>query len=153
MPNENADIGDDEVLTIDNCPDLAFLLTSDFERTKEFTKTFVEKYKGKIIEFDGSVDSCDPYFRSEPLPDGSYMSKNEYEIQITVGNYNPDGEIVGPTMFIECLSNITMGLYPKNELPWYMNVGSNIRARLKILRTAGLDEDICVTEYVLIEPR
>ena len=63
-------------LTIDNCPDLASILSS-----KDMMYTdFAEKYDGQFIEFDGYVTTS-----------YSYMGGTSYIIEVTGGDYSENG--------------------------------------------------------------
>lgn len=66
------------LLTMENCPDLKTILTSD----DISYMTFSERYDGRYIEFDGYV----------------FLNTNDYAtriINVTGGEYNPDNEPLG----------------------------------------------------------
>ena len=71
------------VLTVDNCDDLATLLSSN----STDASAFASKYKGRTIEFDGNIAYMSP----------SGSSKTRYRLAIAAGDYNPDSQ-KGPNM-------------------------------------------------------
>lgn len=74
----------EENLTIDNCPGLAAILSMKAESDLSYVD-FAGKYKGRTIEFDGSID----YLTNH----GNY--KTRYDILVSVGDYDADHQI-GP---------------------------------------------------------
>ena len=75
------------ILTIDNSSDLKKLLTSDDE--EDFAE-FAEKYAGKTIEFDGSIDYL--------VNHDNY--KTRYDFLVSSGDYSEDTQD-GPTFKLE----------------------------------------------------
>lgn len=81
-----------ENLTVDNCPELAEMLSNKAEIDSSYS-SFASKYKGKNIEFDGRID---------------YSTKHEnyntrFDYLLSAGDYDPDHQI-GPTFKFEDVS-------------------------------------------------
>lgn len=72
-------------LTVDNCPELAEILTNKAEIDESYD-SFAKMYNGRIIEFDGRIDYCAKH--------GNYDTRFDY--LVSAGDYNPDHQI-GPT--------------------------------------------------------
>jgi hypothetical protein len=119
-----------EVLTVKNCKDLAKLLSSG-KQDFDTHKVFVNKYKGRIIEFDG----CIAYMMNH----GNY--KTRYDVLIYRGNYS-DSHTTGPSFaFIDINygnfnltgSNIpdaigaTDNIHIKAEVKYFVEDGGYIR--------------------------
>ena len=73
-----------ENLTVENCPDLAAMLSNKAEIDDSYS-AFATKYKGRIIEFDGRIDYCTKH--------GDYNTRFDY--LVSAGDYDPDHQI-GP---------------------------------------------------------
>lgn len=76
-------------LTVDNCEELAEILSKKGETDPSYVN-FASKYKGKIIEFDGSID----YLTNH----GNY--KTRYDMLISVGDYS-ETDFFGPIFKFE----------------------------------------------------
>ncbi len=75
----------EEIITIDNCPELAEMLSIKAEIDDSYSD-FATNYKGRIIEFDGRIDGC--------LPHKNYKTRFDY--LVSAGDYDPDHQR-GPT--------------------------------------------------------
>lgn len=78
-----------ENLTVDNCPELASMLSNKAEIDESYS-SFATKYKGRIIEFDGRIDYCAKH--------ENYNTRFDY--LVSSGDYNPDHQ-VGPSFKFE----------------------------------------------------
>lgn len=99
-----------EILTVDNCEDLAFILLNK-DASYEAYLEFANKYRGMIIEFDGSVDLI--------VNHDNY--KTRYDILITAGDYNTETQI-GPTFKF-----MDVGLYDLGLDSLSISAGMNVR--------------------------
>ena len=78
-----------ENLTVDNCEALREILSMHASSDSAYIE-FAEKYEGRNIEFDGSVDNCSPH--------GSYYTR--FDFLLSAGDYSTDSQI-GPTFKFE----------------------------------------------------
>lgn len=78
-----------ENLTVENCPDLAAILSNKAEIDDSYS-AFATKYKGRIIEFNGRIDYCTKH--------GDYNTRFDY--LVSAGDYDPDHQI-GPSFKFE----------------------------------------------------
>lgn len=104
---------DNEILTIQNCPDLEALLTMKGDLNDAST-AFAEKYKGRTIEFEG----CIAYLTNH----ADYNTR--YDILLYGGDYD-ENSLLGPSFQFKDVgvSNLGLsGLY----LPDFVKTGSNI---------------------------
>lgn len=99
-----------ENLTVDNCPELAAMLSNKAEIDASYS-AFATKYKGRIIEFDGRIDYCTKH--------GNYNTRFDY--LVSAGNYNPDSQI-GPSFKFE-----DVNYYDLNTDLDTVSVGLNVR--------------------------
>lgn len=76
-------------LTIDNCPELAAMLSNKAEIDSSYAD-FADKYAGQIIEFDGRIDYCTKH--------ENYNTRFDY--LVSAGNYDPNHQI-GPVFKFE----------------------------------------------------
>lgn len=76
-------------LTVDNCQDLADMLSNKAEIDGTYS-AFSAMYYGRIIEFDGRIDYCAKH--------GDYDTRFDY--LVSAGDYDPDSQI-GPTFKFE----------------------------------------------------
>ena len=81
-----------ENLTVDNCPELAAMLSNKAEIDSSYSD-FATKYKGRTIEFDGRIDYCTHY--------ENYDTRFDY--LVSAGDYDPDHQI-GPSFKFENVS-------------------------------------------------
>ena len=103
-----------EILTIDNCPDLASVLSNTADVDDSYT-VFSEKYREKTIQFDGRIDYL--------VNHDNYDTR--YDILVSSGDYDPDSQI-GPTFKFENVNAYNLGLeslFLENEIA----VGDNVR--------------------------
>lgn len=87
-----------EVLTVDNCPELAVILSMKEEIASEY-EAFASKYKGRTISFAGRID---------------YIANHDnfttrYDVLLSAGDYDPNS-MVGPTFKFEDVSRYDMGI-------------------------------------------
>ena len=99
-----------ENLTVDNCPELAEMLSNKAEIDASYS-AFATKYKGRIIEFDGRIDYCTKH--------ENYNTRFDY--LVSAGNYNPDSQI-GPSFKFE-----DVNYYDLNTDLDTVSVGLNVR--------------------------
>lgn len=81
-----------ENLTVDNCLELASMLSNKAEIDPSYSD-FATKYKGRTIEFDGRIDYCTHY--------ENYDTRFDY--LVSSGDYDPDHQI-GPSFKFENVS-------------------------------------------------
>ena len=79
----------EDILTVDNCPELAAILSMKAESDPSYVD-FASKYNGRKIEFDGSID----YLTNHE----NY--KTRYEMLVSAGDYDENHQI-GPTFKFE----------------------------------------------------
>lgn len=103
-------------LTIDNCPELAAILSNKAEIDESYS-SFASKYKGKIIEFDGRIDYCTKH--------GNYNTRFDY--LVSAGDYDPNHQI-GPTFKFE-----DVNYYDLNTNLDTVSVGLNVRITAKVV--------------------
>lgn len=106
----------DEVLTIDNCEELANVLSNKAEIDETYYSSFASKYRGRTIEFDGRTD---------------YVAKfkdydTRYDILVSAGDYNPDHQI-GPTFKFQ-----NVGFYENKVDRLCFEIGKNVRIVAKV---------------------
>jgi len=100
----------DDILTVDNCEDLAVLLQNKNEPYETYVN-FASKYEGRTIQFDGRIDYI--------VNHENYNTR--YDILVSAGDYNPDTQI-GPTFKFENISLIGLGFVYDT-----VSVGMNVR--------------------------
>lgn len=103
----------DEVLTVENCEELAVILElkNEFD---ERIQDFAAKYAGRTIEFDGNI----AYINNH----GSY--KTRYDLLIYAGDYS-ETSISGPNFQFSDVGVRDLGLSGL-ELPFFVRMGTNI---------------------------
>lgn len=79
----------EENLTVDNCPELAAMLSNKAEIDESYS-SFATQYNGRIIEFDGRIDYCTKH--------GNYNTRFDY--LVSAGDYDPNHQ-VGPSFKFE----------------------------------------------------
>lgn len=149
--SDNSESSDPDILTIDNCPDLVSVLATQGSwdpAYADFTKT----YRGKIIEFDGSIDYKDNTIIFNPFTGESKVSEYGYDVLLSGGDYDPNNQL-GPTFKMEDLRSPDVGGDAiSKSLPDFMTVGSNVRIRAKV-GSYDSDSDIITLICQSIEPR
>lgn len=105
-----------ENLTIDNCPELAAILSNKAEIDESYS-SFASKYKGRIIEFDGRIDYCTKH--------EDYNTRFDY--LVSAGDYEPNHQI-GPTFKFE-----DVNYYDLNTNLDTVSVGLNVRITAKVV--------------------
>ena len=100
----------DEILTADNCEELADILLNK-DAPYESYVDFASKYEGRTIEFDGRIDYL--------VNHENYNTR--YDILVSAGDYNPDTQI-GPTFKFEDVGLWDLGLDYLS-----ISVGMNVR--------------------------
>lgn len=110
----------DDILTIENCEDLANLLTlkDPFDPS---VAEFAKNYKGQVLEFD----ACIAYLNNH----GDY--KTRYDILIYAGDYcETSGS--GPNFQFEDVGVYDLGLSGL-DLPSFVSIGSNVHIVAKVM--------------------
>lgn len=117
--NESQTEDKENILTIDNCPELANILTNNHVSNQEYIE-FFNKYEDRIIEFDGNVSYIAPFEDYE----------TRYDLLISYGNFDANHQI-GPTFKIESVNSFDLGLTAYrliDQLP----IGANIHIKSKL---------------------
>jgi len=128
-----------EVLTIDNCEELANVL-SDKAYTRELYSSFASKYAGRTIEFDGRIDYVTKY--------KDYDTR--YDILVSAGDYDPDRQI-GPSFQFENVNYYDLDLDTLN-LEAKIQVGKNVRIVAKVVKFNS-DNDLFYLDPVSVTER
>lgn len=97
-------------LTIDNCPELAAMLSNKAEIDASYS-AFSSKYRGNLIEFDGRIDYCAKH--------ENY--KTRYDYLVSAGDYDPNHQ-VGPSFKFE-----NVNIFDLNTDLDSVRVGMNVR--------------------------
>lgn len=126
----------DDILTVDNCQALAEMLVINADRDTAYSE-FASEYRGKTIEFDGSIDYKENHSTYNSFNGTSSVSEYEYDILVSYGNYSADHQ-TGPTIKIENVSSRKLGYDVSKNLPDFMAVGSNVRIQVRV---GGYDAD------------
>ncbi len=105
-----------ENLTVENCPDLAAMLSNKAEIDDSYS-AFATKYKGRIIEFDGRIDYCTKH--------GEFSTRFDY--LVSAGDYDPDHQI-GPSFKFE-----NVNYYDLNTNLDTVGVGLNVRIVAEVI--------------------
>lgn len=105
-------------LTIDNCNDLATLLSTSGDY--DVFESFASKYSGKIIEFDGSIDYM--------VTNSRYKTRTD--MLLSAGPYDKDGS-PGPVFKFDNIS-IMFDLDILGDAPEYIGMGDNVRIIAKV---------------------
>ncbi len=113
------------ILTVDNCEDLANLLTSTDE---EMCINFANKYRGKTIQFNASIDDI--------MPTGKHGKL--YNILFSYGDYSAT-EQIGPTFKIQDMSISSVTTCDINGDKTYL-VSDVIRYQNNIILTANVSK-------------
>lgn len=107
----NTETAEPQILTVENCDNLANLLINDSSDT---IKAFVEKYKNKTIEFDGHISAVSNH--------NDY--KTRYDILIYAGDYVNESA-KGPNFRFEDVNTNDLGI-DDLYLPSFVSAGSNV---------------------------
>lgn len=110
----------DEVLTVENCEDLANILAMKAEIDNAYAN-FASEYKDMTIEFDGRID----YVANHDDYD------TRYDILVSAGDYDPDSQI-GPTFKFEDVAAYDLNLQTL-FLEEEINVGKNVRITAEVV--------------------
>lgn len=109
---------DDEILTVDNCPELREILySSDYSKFEAFAK----KYAGRIIEFDGFVADLMPY----------QDYKTRYKILIYVGD-SFETYSGGPSFQFVDVNMSNLHLVGEN-IPEYIQEGTKLHIKARVM--------------------
>ena len=117
--NIEAETVSDEVLTINNCKELANILSNKSEIDESYL-SFASKYAGRTIEFDGRIDYL--------VNHENYNTR--YDILVSAGDYDPNSQI-GPTFKFKDVGAYDLDLetlYLEDEI----EVGKNVRIIAKV---------------------
>lgn len=109
----------DEVLTIDNCEELASILSNKAEIDESYS-SFANKYEGRTIEFDGRIDYL--------VNHGDYDTR--YDILVFAGDYDPNHQ-TGPSFKFEDVNAHDLNL-DTLDLEDEIEVGKNVRIVAKV---------------------
>jgi hypothetical protein len=108
----------EEILTVDNCPELKeILLSSDYSQIEEFAN----KYAGRIIEFDGYVADVMPY--------KDY--KTRYKFLIYVGD-SDETYSGGPSFQFVDVNIYDLHLVGEN-IPDYIKYGTKLHIKARVM--------------------
>lgn len=107
----NTETAEPQILTVENCEDLANLLTDE---SSDVSKAFVEKYKNQIIELDSHIAEVNNHKNYD----------TRYDILMYAGDYNPESA-QGPNFKFEDVNTNDLGI-DDLYLPAFVNAGSNI---------------------------
>lgn len=124
----------DEVLTIQNCPDLAAMLQIKADSDPSFSK-FAKTYKGKTIEFDGCI---------------IYMARHEnyktrFDFLLSAGNYVDENTAnPGPVFKFDDVGAYELGYSGYYTPP--VDVGDNIKIKATV---ESYDEN---SQLFMLEP-
>ena len=114
---ERAASDEPEILTAENCPDLAAILATRNESDPAIG-SFAARYKGRTIEFDG----CITYWSHH----GSY--KTRFDFMLGAGDYDPNTQL-GPNFKFDDVARHNLDLPPNVD---GLNVGDNVRVRAEV---------------------
>ena len=106
-----------EILTAENCPELAAVLATRNESDPAIG-SFAAKYKGRTIEFDG----CITYWSHH----GSY--KTRFDFMLGAGDYDPNTQL-GPNFKFDDVNRSNLGLPSDVD---GLSVGDNVRVRAEV---------------------
>lgn len=125
-----------EVLTVDNCSELASILSNSSEMDPSY-ESFSQKYRGSIIKFNGRID---------------YISNHDnydtrYDFLVSAGDYDPDHQI-GPTFKLENISSSNFSSVKSNSLV----IGDNVVISATV-GTYDAEHGIFYLEYPEISDR
>ena len=121
-----------ETLTVENCEDFARLLSTDAEYDSSYI-SFVNKYEGKTVEFDG----CITYIANHD----DY--KTRYDLLLSGGDYiDDDTANPGPTFKFKDVNTNDLGI-DDLYLPSFVNIRSNIHI---IATIESINEDTGIIE-------
>lgn len=121
----------DAILTVENNADLAALFADG--ENEELCKKFVDKYKGKTIEFDGNIALVSPH--------GDYDTR--YDFLVYAGDYS-ESSSYGPAMQFEDKNFLDLNL-TGDTIPDAIKAGDN----LHIVATI---EDIVNNYLIILDP-
>ena len=111
----------DEILTIDNCEELNSILSIKADIDESYLN-FADKYKGRTIEFDASIDHL--------MNHDDYDTR--YDILLTSGDFDPNHVTGGPMFKFENVNASDLGLdtlYLTSEI----KVGQNVKVIAKVV--------------------
>ena len=119
---------DDEILTVDNCPELKEILSIKDSYSSRI-KEFAEKYEGRIIEFDGYVADVMPY--------KDYKTRYKFLIYVGDSNETYSG---GPAFQFVDVNVYDLHLIGE-DIPSYIKYGTKLHIKAKVMEfneTTGL---------------
>lgn len=111
----------DEVLTIDNCEELANILSNKSEIHESYS-SFASKYSERIIEFDGRINYI--------VNHDNYNTR--YDILLSAGDYDANHQI-GPTFKFENVAAYDLDL-DTLFLEDKIQIGKNVRVVAKVIK-------------------
>lgn len=102
----------EEILTIENCPEFAAVMAVQYP-DNPLIKEFADKYKGRIIAFDGNIDSmC------------KHEDDTKYDFVIYAGDYS-NINITGPSFRVTDVTIDDLNLVGEN-IPDHIDSGLDI---------------------------
>lgn len=129
-----------EVLTVENCPELAAMLTLNAEIDSSYEE-FAIAYKNQVIQFDGCITYLTNY--------QDYDTR--YDLLVSAGDFvNENTANPGPTFKFK-----NVGVYDLGDgltLAEFVKIGSNIRVQAKV-KNYNPDTGIFELDPVLVEAR
>lgn len=137
-PSEEPAVSDEpDVLTADNCPELAAILATHNESDPAIG-SFAAKYNGRTIEFDG----CITYWSHHE----SY--KTRFDFLLGAGNYDPDTQL-GPNFKFDNVNRFDLGLPSSAD---GLNIGDNVRVRAEVGKY-NADTTLFLLKPITVTPR
>lgn len=129
-----------EVLTVENCPELAAVLTLNAEMDSSYEE-FAIAYKNQVIQFDGCITYLTNY--------QDYATR--YDLLVSAGDFVDENTAnPGPTFKFK-----NVGVYDLGDgltLAEFVKIGSNIRVQAKV-KSYNPDTGIFELDPVLVESR
>lgn len=116
--DKDTEIVNNEILTVDNNQDLADILTAEYVDTEK-QKKFIDKYKGKTVEFDAIV-----YFMEQ-----NPKAKTVYSYIIVPGE---DEQHIGASLFMIKDASMFTFKWDSSTRPEYLTLKSKIRIQAQI---------------------
>ena len=126
-----------DVLTAENCPELATVLAAHNESDPAIG-SFAAKYQGRTIEFDG----CITYWSYHE----SY--KTRFDFMLGAGNYDPNTQL-GPNFKFDDVNRSNLGLPSSVE---GLSVGDNVRVKAEVGKYSA-DTTLFLLKPITVTPR
>lgn len=130
-------LAEDTVLTIDNCEDLAEIMTAEYPYDELMT-SFAEKYSGSTVAIKGFIYD----------PGSSSIFRN---IVVCVGDYET-AVTTTPQFIFQELGPETFGLTALDDFPEFIDYGQDVLMTGKIVGYDDFEGGI-ILDFVSLEPR